>query len=162
MILDKYSIGIGDRFEHQGKAQLQALIKAKKMGINITPVWNKSHREHKIVKTSPDSVRSEADSAVKQLAWQDAYYVDADHINLSNVDLFIDSSDFFTLDVADFIGNKADDADINDFVQSYKKYIGLLDIKGIDKSIEITYSLIREIAGKILPAVKEAGRIYRI
>ena len=98
---------------------------------------------------------------MKQLAWEDAYYVDADHINLSNVDLFIDSSDFFTIDVADFIGKKADDGDINDFVQRYKKYIGFLDIKGIDKSIEITKDSIREIAGKVLAAVKEAGRIYR-
>jgi hypothetical protein len=46
----KYSCGIGDRFLHQGKAQLEALMKASDtLGIKITPVWNKSNREHNIV-----------------------------------------------------------------------------------------------------------------
>ena len=52
MILGKYSFGIGDRFSHQGKPQLAALIKARQQGLEITPVWNKSHREHKIIGTS--------------------------------------------------------------------------------------------------------------
>ena len=45
MILGKYSFGIGDRFAHQGKAQLAGLLKAKEQGVDIVPVWNKSHRE---------------------------------------------------------------------------------------------------------------------
>ena len=161
MILDKYSFGIGDRFGHQGKAQLQAIIKARDAGVDITPVWNKSHREHTIVKTDPDSVRSEADNAVRQLNWRGPYYVDADHINLSNVDLFMDSSDFFTLDVADFMEKKANQTDIEAFVGKYKKYRGLLDIEGIETAITITEDLIRAIAEKVLGAVKEAGKIYR-
>jgi len=44
MILEKYSFGVGDRFGRQGKAQLQAIISAKGKGIDITPVWNKSHK----------------------------------------------------------------------------------------------------------------------
>ena len=160
MILSKYSFGIGDRFGHQGKAQLQAFIKARQAGIDITPVWNKSHREHKTIQTSPDAVRVEADTAVNQLNWQRPYFVDADHINLSNVDLFINSSDFFTLDVADYIGKKANDSDIDAFVQKHKKYIGLLDIDGIEKPFEITEDLTRQIAGKVLLAVKEAGKTY--
>lgn len=161
MILEKYSFGIGDRFGHQGKAQLQAIINAKKHGINITPVWNKSHREHMIIHTEPDSVRSEADQAVEKLGWRGSYYVDADHINLKNVELFIDSSDFFTLDVADFIGKSATENEINTFVNKYGKYAGSLAIPGIDKTIEITRGQILEIARKVLFAVKEAGRIYR-
>jgi len=51
--LGKYSIGIGDRFAHQGKAQLKAIIQAKEVGVEITPVWNKSYREHNIVKSNP-------------------------------------------------------------------------------------------------------------
>ena len=46
MKLEKYSFGIGDRFAHQGKAQLKALIKAKEVGVPVVPVWNKSYREH--------------------------------------------------------------------------------------------------------------------
>ncbi len=57
MKIEKYSIGMGDRFQHQGKAQLQAIINAKEAGIDITPVWNKSDREHKIIGTEPVSLR---------------------------------------------------------------------------------------------------------
>ena len=80
MTLPKYSFGIGDRFAHQGKAQLEAMIKAKNDGLQITPIWNKSHREHTIIKTSPSDVRIEADQAVDALGWEGLYYVDADHI----------------------------------------------------------------------------------
>jgi len=161
MILEKYSFGLGDRFGHQGKTQLQAIINAKKQGINISPVWNKSHREHTIIGTLPGDVRIEADEAVKALGWDDTYYVDADHIGLKNVDLFIDSSDFFTLDVADFIGQAADEKDVSSFVNKYKKYVGSLAIPGIDETFEISEGQIETIARKFLLAVKEAGKIYR-
>ena len=65
MILSKYSFGIGDRFGREGKAQLKALIEAKKQGLDITPVWNKSQREHSIIGTKPSDVRKEADDAVQ-------------------------------------------------------------------------------------------------
>lgn len=161
MILKKYSFGIGDRFGHQGKAQLQAIINAKKQGINITPVWNKSHREHTIIGTSPGDVRIEADEAVKALGWNDSYCVDADHIGLKNVDLFIDSSDFFTLDVADFIGQAADENESKTFVNKYKKYAGSLAIPGISEALQIGEEQIETIARKFLLAVKGAGKIYR-
>ena len=80
MILGKYSFGIGDRFGHQGKAQLSAVMKAKEHGLDITPVWNKSHREHTIIGTSPADVRKEAREAVAALNWGGSYFVDADHI----------------------------------------------------------------------------------
>ena len=161
MILEKYSFGIGDRFGRQGKAQLQAIINANKEGINITPVWNKSHREHTTIKTMPCDVRIEADQAVKVLGWKNPYHVDADHICLKNVDLFIDSSDFFTLDVADFIGQDADENDVSAFINKYKKYVGSLAIDGIDQPLNITEKKIETIACKFLPAIKQAGRIYR-
>jgi hypothetical protein len=161
MFLEKYSFGVGDRFGHQGKAQLQAVIDAKKQFVSITPVWNKSHREHTIVKTAPNDVRIEADEAVRTLGWNDSYFVDADHIGLANVDLFIDSSDFFTLDVADFIGQAADEKDINAFVDKYKKYAGSPAIDGIDEVFEISEGQIRAAAQKFLLAIKEAGKIYR-
>ena len=53
MELEKYSFGIGDRFAQQGVAQLNAIKKAKEMGIEIVPVWNKSNREHQIINSSP-------------------------------------------------------------------------------------------------------------
>ena len=161
MNLEKYSFGTGDRFGHQGKAQLQAIIDAKKQGIDITPVWNKSHREHTTIGTVPDDVRAEADHAVGALGWDGAYRVDADHIGLKNVDLFIDSSDFFTLDVADFIGQPADDDEVAAFVKKYKKYVGSLKIDRINETFDITEEQIKAIADKFLLAIDEAGKIYR-
>ncbi len=161
MILEKYSFGIGDRFCHQGKAQLSALIKAKEQGLGITPVWNKSHREHTIIGTTPADTRQEALDAVKALQWDGPYYVDADHVGAGNVDQFIESSDFFTLDVADFITQLADKADVDAFVKKYGKYIGSLTIDGIEHTLDITEERIRVIAGKFLLAVKQAGGIYR-
>ena len=161
MILEKYSFGVGDRFARQGKAQLQALIKAKALGLDIVPVWNKSHREHTIIKTAPASVRVEADAAVKALGWTEPYHVDADHIGLKNVDLFMEASDFFTLDVADFMGQRAADDDIKAFVDRCGKYVGALSIPGIAETFDITKDRVEAIAGKVLLAVQEAGKIYR-
>jgi len=161
MILGKYSFGIGDRFCHQGKPQLAALIKAKEQGLDITPVWNKSHREHTSIGTSPSDTRKEADDAITAYGWDRPYFVDADHIGLNNVDRFIKSSDFFTLDVADFIGKPANETDVNSFVQKYKKYIGSLAINGIEETFNITEEQIKAIADKFLPAVKQAGKICR-
>ena len=128
MKLGKYSMGMGDRFLHQGKAQLQAVVNAKQAGVDITPVWNKSDREHKTIGTEPVTLREEADTAVKDLGWSDVYRVDADHINLSTVDSFIECSDFFTLDVGDAIGERAGVDQIAAFVERHSRYIGLLQI----------------------------------
>ncbi len=80
MKIEKYSFGMGDRFRHQGKAQLRAIVMANRAGVDIAPVWNKSDREHVIVGTEPQSLRDEADEAVAELGWGAPYYVDADHI----------------------------------------------------------------------------------
>jgi len=106
MKLQKFSFGIGDRFAQQGIAQLKAFTNAQLENVSITPVWNKSYREHKTVHSNPASVRKEADEATKKLNWTNDYLVDADHINLDNVDAFIEYSDFFTIDVAGFIYDK--------------------------------------------------------
>ena len=126
MTIGKYSFGIGDRFAHEGVNQLKALLKVEQeYGVHFVPVWNKSNREHTIVGTVPMETREEADAAVAALGYKDQYFVDADHINLNNVDKFIDACDFFTIDVADYIGKEG--------------------------SLE----------ERFLPAIKEAGKIYR-
>jgi len=126
MKIGKYSFGVGDRFAHEGVNQLKALIEAEeRFGVHFVPVWNKSNREHQIVGTEPIETRREADAAVAALGYKDQYFVDADHINLTNVDRFIEASDFFTIDVADYIGKT-----------------GTME-------------------ERFLPAIKEAGRIYR-
>ena len=54
MILEKYSLGMEDRFGHQGVAQLRSLQLAKEKGVDVVPVWNKSNREHTIIGTEPE------------------------------------------------------------------------------------------------------------
>jgi hypothetical protein len=78
--IEKYTFGVGDRFAQQGKAQLQAIVQAEKLGVKVVPVWNKSNREHKFIRSEPQSVRDEVESAVAALGWRGGYHIDADHI----------------------------------------------------------------------------------
>lgn len=160
MKLSKYSIGIGDRFSHQGQAQLRAIMKANKTGLDISPVWNKSNREHQIVHSKPEDVRIEADAAVAALGFTGKYFVDADHINMTTVAPFVEASDFFTLDVAAFIGKPSDPADVEAFVASCKPYMGALKIPGVEP-MNVTETLLREIADKFLAATQQASEIYQ-
>ena len=161
MTLGKYSIGMGDRFGHQGSAQLKAIIDAAAKGIEITPVWNKSNREHSIIGTSPADVRTEADAVTKKAGFKKPYFVDADHINLDTVDRFIESSDFFTIDVASYIGKAAGKDEIDEFLSGVTKYTGRLSIPGTSLSFRTPLSLIRKIAEKYLFAAIKAWDIYR-
>jgi len=158
--LGKYSLGLGDRFGHQGEAQLKAIIAASEKGIKITPVWNKSNREHITIGTQPEDVRSEADTVTKTIGFNSPYFVDADHINLDTVDRFIDSSDFFTIDVASYIGKKAENIEIDKFLKSVEKYIGELKIPGTKLSFKTSQSQIKQIAEKYLFAAIKAKEIY--
>jgi hypothetical protein len=145
--LPKYTIGVGDRFAHQAKAQLQGCLMAAKEGVEVAPVWNKSHREHAIIGSEPESQRTSADRAVEEVGWTKPYFVDADHINLTNVDSFLAAGDFFTLDVAESIGRAADDKAVGAFVERHPE---LGEPAGV-----------RQVAAKYLAAVQEAGKIYR-
>lgn len=161
MQLSKYSIGIGDRFARQGCAQLDAIILARREGLDIAPVWNKSHREHTIVGTRPEDVRAEADRAVQARGWNGPYFVDADHIRLGTVDAFLEASDFFTLDVADWIGAKAETEAVQQFVDRHAGLVGPLSIPGIARGLHVSGPMLAAAAEKFLAAVQEAGRIYR-
>jgi hypothetical protein len=160
-ILGKYSIGIGDRFGQQGNAQLKAVIEAGKSGIEIVPVWNKSNREHQIIGTDPNDVRLEADTATQKAGFRKPYFVDADHINLDTVDRFLESSDFFTIDVASYIGVNAEKAEIEDFVDSISRYNGKLVIPGLGIGMNYSRQQLLEITGNYLFAAKKAGHIYK-
>ncbi len=161
MTLGKFSIGVGDRFAHQAKAQLEACILAQKAGVEVIPVWNKSNREHLIIGSEPSATRAAADAAVKSLGWAKPYFCDADHINLTTVDRFLAPCDFFTIDVADYIGKPADPASIDDFVGRHSELVGVINLDGVEQGIEISPGLLRNTAAKFLFAIQEAGKIYR-
>lgn len=161
MKLSKYSFGIGDRFGKQGKAQLKGLMKAMDNNLEITPVWNKSNREHSIIHTMPQDTRIAADAAVKAMNYKGQYCVDADHINLSNVDKFLDFSDFFTIDVADYIGKPAGTVEIEAFIAENKDLVGDLMIPGFTSPVSISEQQLRHNTQKYLYAAMEAGKIFR-
>jgi hypothetical protein len=159
--LGKFSFGMGDRFGHQGRAQLRACVLAAERGAEFIPVWNKSNREHSFIGTEPTSLRAEAEAAVKALGWEKPYHVDADHIRLETVDRFIAPSDFFTIDVADSIGKPAATADVRTFVDRHPELVGKVSIPHIDRPFEITRAEVGRVANKFLLAAQEAGKIYR-
>ena len=156
MRIEKYSIGIGDRFGHQGVAQLSALAKAKEEGVTVVPVWNKSNREHTLIGSSPKDARAEAQNAVATLGWKDSFYVDADHIGIKVVDKFIEHCDFYTIDVADFIGLPTEKEKTDAFIAEASKYLGTLSIPHVSKTFNVTEANIADIAKKYLsPSTKE-------
>jgi hypothetical protein len=161
LLLEKFSLGVGDRFAHQAQAQLRACLLAGQKGVEVVPVWNKSNREHLIIGSEPASTRAAADAAVRALGWKKSYRVDADHIRLETVDRFVPHSDFYTIDVADTIGKPAETQAIRTFAGRHPELVGRLSIPGIDSPFQTTAADIERIAGKYLLAVQDAGRIYR-
>ena len=145
--LSRYSFGVGDRFAHQARAQLRAFVLASEQNVDLVPVWNKSNREHTFIGTEPPRVLHAAQKAVQELNWKKPWHIDADHINLDTVERFLAPSDFFTIDVAHFIGKPAARADVDAFVSRHSEL-------GKPESV-------RNTANKYLAAVKAAGEIYR-
>ncbi len=162
LTLPRFSIGVGDRFAHQAKAQLQACVMAADAGVEVVPVWNKSNREHTIIGSEPTQTRTAADAAVKELGWTKPYFLDADHINLKTVQRFLDPCDFFTLDVADLIGQPAQPEDVATFVKKHPELIGEVVIPQIDAPFHTDRTFVEGVANKFLAAVKHAGEIYRL
>ncbi|GAA3755131.1 tagaturonate epimerase family protein [Terriglobus aquaticus] len=161
MQFPKFSFGMGDRFAHQAKAQLQACMLAAQQGADVTPVWNKSNREHLIIGSEPTGTREAADAAVKEMGWTKPYFLDADHINLKTYERFVAPCDFFTIDVADNIGQKSDETEIAKFVERHPELIGEITIPRIDQPFRTDKAFVEKTAKQFLAAVQHAGEIYR-
>ena len=161
LLLAKYSFGVGDRFARQAKAQLRACMLAAQQGVEIVPVWNKSHREHLIVGSAPGSVRTAAEAAVRELGWTKPFHIDADHVTMETVDGFVEASDFFTMDVAAAIGTPPASADADRFLERHPELLRSIILPGRARPLAIARSLAIEIVRKYLFAAQTAGRIYR-
>lgn len=161
MGIGKYSIGTGDRFGREGAAQIAAFAEMAKAGVSVDIVWNKSNREHVLIGTAPADQRKAADLAIASTGWKGAYFVDADHINLGNVDKFIDHCDFFTLDVADFIGKPASPEAVSAFVARRSSLVGEIRVPGLAEPLSISGDLLRSVAERYLYAAEEAAKTYR-
>jgi hypothetical protein len=159
--LSRFSFGVGDRFAHQAKAQLKVFQRMEREGVAVTPVWNKSNREHSFIGSEPDSVRAAAQAAVSALGWERPWHTDADHIRLETVERFIPSCDFFTIDVAEAIGKPAPADQVEAFIARHPELVGTLAIAGLGAPITSTRADIERAAAKYLLAAQEAARIYR-
>jgi hypothetical protein len=159
--LENYSFGTGDRFGLQGEAQLRAILRANREGVPLVPVWNKSNREHTIVGTSPSSTWKEASEATAKLGYKGSWYVDADHINLGNVESFLDHSNFFTIDVAEQIGIPCTEEEMAFITGKFRSFQGEIDIPGIERKYSISPVAIEEIMQKFYSAIREAALIYQ-
>jgi len=160
MRIEKFSLGVGDRFGREGVAQLAALQKAAETGVEVIPVWNKSNREHTLIGSTPADTRSAADAAVKAAGWQAPYHLDADHIGLKTVDRFLPHCDFYTIDVADFIGQAAEPADHSAVRDSLRPLIGRT-FPGLGQDQPLDEGALEGFLRAYSLAILEAGKIYR-
>jgi tagaturonate epimerase len=159
--LSRFSIGVGDRFAHQARAQLRACVQAAEAGVRVVPVWNKSNREHTIIGSEPAQTRAAADAAVQALQWQQPYFCDADHINLNTVGRYLEPCDFFTIDVADQIGVAAAQREKEAFVRRHSGLVGSIDLHGVAEPLRVTREDLERVGQKYLAAVLRAGETYR-
>ena len=161
LTLPRFTFGVGDRFAHQAEAQLAAFERLAADGVVVSPVWNKSNREHSFIGSEPASVRDAASAAVAARKWPHPWFVDADHIRLETVDRFLDSSDFFTIDVADSIGKPASEADVAAFLAQHPELRAPLTIPGIATPVPLSAQTSGTVAQSYLLACREAGEIFR-
>lgn len=159
--LGRFSIGVGDRFGHQARAQLRACLAAETAGVTVTPVWNKSNREHTIIGSGPEETRAAADRAVRELGWRHAYFCDADHIRMETMERYLAPCDFFTIDVADRIGAAPEPEALNEFVRRHADLVGRVELPGVEEPLEITREDLERVGRQYLAAVEEAARCYR-
>lgn len=159
--LGRNSIGVGDRFGQQAKAQLRACLRAAEAGVEVIPVWNKSFREHSLIGSQPAEVPGAVAAAVREVAWRHAWHVDADHIRLDTVAPFLPYADFYTLDVADAIGQPAPAPSVSAFADRHPELLEPLEPAGLAPGWRLTRPELERIAGRYLLATREVGALYR-
>ncbi len=160
MHIENFSFGIGDRFGKEGRVQLRAIQEINRMGAPVVPVWNKSNREHLMVGSKQSHVAWEAEDAVKANGWTGSFYVDADHINLGNVEGFLNDSNFFTIDVADYIGLPVGETDKQAFVARSTADLKALMLRFEDLDLTDPGGYLNRFADRYLTALLEVKKIY--
>lgn len=160
LTLAKYSVGVGDRFAHEAGAQLAACQKTLQAGVAVIPVWNKSHREHQIIGSTPDSVRRAAEAAVRAAGWDHPWHVDADHVRRDILGPYLPCCDYFTLDLADMLGQPASPAQVDAFRRRHPELLGRLDLPGLTEPIQSQPVTVERVAARYLRAVEEAATAY--
>jgi hypothetical protein len=162
LTLGKYSMGIGDKFGKQSRAQLLAFEMASFAGVEITPVWNKSAREHQITGTTPLMTREAAEKAVSTIKWDKPYFLNAEGFSSANIHNFIDDCNFFTIDASLFASNTITEKELNDFISNFAQFLDQIKVPGQKESFAITNAQIKSFAKKYLPILNEISTINQI
>jgi hypothetical protein len=76
-----------------------------------------------LIGSKPGSTRDAADDAVRALDWEKQYFCDADHITFETVDRFLKTCDFYTIDVADSIGQLTTPVNLEAFVERHRELL---------------------------------------
>jgi hypothetical protein len=161
MELGRYSFGIGDRFGREGRAQLAAFQKLLDKGISVTPVWNKSSREHQLIGSSPVDTRKAAEAAVKAANWPGAYFLDADHIGRKTVKDFIGHCNYFTVDVAEQIGKPVEPIELAEFLRFCQRFTKPYHLPRFISEKPIDLQFVARLAARYLAAIEEVQEIYQ-
>lgn len=161
MELGKYSMGIGDRFGQEGVAQLSAFQRLLAEGVAVTPVWNKSFREHQLIGSQPADTRLAVEEAVRHANWTRPFFLDADHIGRHNVALFISDCNYFTVDVAEAIGRPVEQSIVNEFKRFYEQWCNCHTVPDFLDPVVSQTDYIDRWSQQYLAAILEAEQIYR-
>ena len=161
MQIPPYSFGFGDRFSLHGQAFINAINEAQKNGIDVFPVWNKSHTEYKRTLDTPAQMSASVKNLLAKSAWSNAYGLDADHVTSENIDNYIDHCDYFTIDVSNYIRKLAPYDEMDTFIKGNQRYIGRLEVPGMNDAFQVFENVITSYAGMYLLAAKKAGELYQ-
>jgi len=153
LTLGKYSMGIGDKFGKQSRAQLTAFEMASFAGVEITPVWNKSEREYQVTGTTPYMARQTVEKAVSTVKWTKPYFLNADGVSLSNIQEFTNDCNFFTVDALLFANDQCPENDITRFCDDFSEYLENIKVQGQKESFAITKAQIKVFAQNYLPVL---------
>jgi len=149
LTLGKYSVGIGTGLRSKAKRSCSLLAGFAKR-VEVIPVWNKSNREHTIIGSEPSSVRQAADAPVKRCIGK-SRILRCRHITLQTVERFLAPCDFYTIDVADSIGQSSSATSIESFVNDTRT-AGCVQLEGVHEVFETTPERLKQTAQKFLAA----------
>jgi len=155
-----FSFGFGDRFSLHGHAFVKAIKELQANGINIFPVWNKSHTEYKSTADTPKQMYLSIKNCAQEASLNQGFGFDADHVTMENIDRYIADCDYFTIDVSNYIRKLAPYDEMDTFIKGNQRYIGRLEVPGMNDAFHVFENVITSYAGMYLLAAKKAGELY--
>ena len=80
---------------------------------------------------------------------------------METVGEFLRGSNFFTLDVADFVGDAPDGSALEDWLDSLNPYYKALEIEGLEEPLVLSRDSAKAAGMQFFSAIQKAGELYR-